>query len=123
MKAAFATWENRIAPLFDAARYVHIVQIDCGRIASQRCERLRSDTPARKVMHMAELGVDMLICGAISKPVHAILSAQGIRVISFVSGDLHEIIQAWIAGKIGDNSFAMPGQRGGLSGRKDSGNE
>lgn len=111
MNVAFATWDNRIAPLFDAARQLHIVKIDAGAITSEHCERLRSDTPARKVMHIAELGVDILVCGAISKPVHAMLSAQGIRVISFVSGDLRDIIRAWLTGNIGDNSFAMPGQR------------
>ena len=111
MMVAFATWDNRIAPLFEAARQLHLVEIDAGREATERCERLRCDTPASKVMHIAELDVDVLICGAISKPVHAMLSAQGIRVISFVSGDLREVIQACVNGNIKDNCFAMPGQR------------
>lgn len=111
MMVAFATWDNRIAPLFEAARQLHVVEIDAGRHTTERCERLRCDTPASKVLQIAELGADALICGAISKPVHAMLSAQGIRVFSFVSGDLREVIEACLNGNIEDNCFAMPGQR------------
>jgi predicted Fe-Mo cluster-binding NifX family protein len=111
LKAALATWDHRIAPLFDAVREVHVVEVDSGRIVSEQWEQIKSGTPAQIVMRLAELGVEMVICGAISKPVHAILSAQEIRVISFVSGDEREILHAWIAGNIGDHRFAMPGHR------------
>ncbi|MDA8138846.1 MAG: hypothetical protein M0036_09350 [Desulfobacteraceae bacterium] len=111
MKAAFATWGDRIAPLFDAARQIQIVQMDSGRIVCQSCDQFIVETPPQKVLHLAELGIDVVVCGAITKPLHAMLCAQGLRVISFVSGDLKEVIQALRSGKISDICYAMPGHR------------
>jgi predicted Fe-Mo cluster-binding NifX family protein len=111
LKAAFATWNNRIAPVFDAVHQIHIVEAEAGRIAVERSVRFQNDTPVQKVLRLAELGVAILICGAISKPIHGILTAQGIKVVPFVAGDLHQVIQAWLKGTLTDACFAMPGHR------------
>lgn len=111
MKAAFATWNNRIAPVFDAVHQVHIVETEARRITAERSIRFNNDTPVQKVLRLAELGVEILICGAISKPIHGILTAQGIKVVDFVAGDLQQVIQAWLEGTLTDACFAMPGQR------------
>lgn len=111
MKAAFATWNNRIAPVFDAARQAQLVEADSGVISAERLELFKEDMPVQKVLCLVEWGVGTLVCGAVSTAVHAMLRAQGIRVIPFVSGDLRDVIQAWISGKIEDHAFAMPGHR------------
>lgn len=116
MKAAFATWNNRIAPQFDAARQVHIVDAYAGAIAVERMETFRSQVPIEKVSRLVDLGVDTLVCGAISRPIQALLAAQGIRVVPFVSGDLSAVIRAWLDGGHAYASFAMPGH-GARSGR------
>ncbi len=110
MKAAFATWNNRIAPVFDAVEHMHIVEIESGRVAAEHLERFGSDTPVKKVLHLVEWGVDTLVCGAVSQPVRSILIAQGIEVVDFVAGDLHQVVHAWLNGTISDPSFAMPGR-------------
>jgi hypothetical protein len=35
MKAAFASWENRIAPVFDIARQIRVVESEVGRIVGE----------------------------------------------------------------------------------------
>jgi predicted Fe-Mo cluster-binding NifX family protein len=109
MKAAFATWNNRIAPQFDAARQACIVEARGGAIADERLETFRSQLPIAKVSRLVELGVGTLVCGAISRPIQALLAAQGIRVVPFVSGDLRAVIRAWINGGEEYAAFAMPG--------------
>jgi predicted Fe-Mo cluster-binding NifX family protein len=109
MKAAFATWNDRIAPVFDVAREIRVVDAESGRITGESRETLSSDLPVQKALRLAELGVDALICGAISRPLHAMISGYGIRVIAFVAGDLREVIRAWLKGRLTSQSFAMPG--------------
>jgi predicted Fe-Mo cluster-binding NifX family protein len=109
MKAAFAVWDSRIAPVFDVARQIHIVEAESGRIVGEAQEDLADDMPAQKARRLAELGVDTLVCGAISRPMQVMVAAYGIRVIPFVTGDLREVIRAWLSGRIEDDLFTMPG--------------
>lgn len=113
MKAAFATWNNRIAPQFDAAGHACIVEVHSGAIVAEHLEAFRTKLPVKKVRHLVALGVETLVCGAISRPIQALLTAQGICVVPFVAGELGEVIQAWIEGGLGKGLYAMPGHRGG----------
>jgi len=109
MKTAFAYWDNRIAPVFDIARQIHVVEAESGRIVAETEEVLADDLPVQKVIRLAELGVGALVCGAISRPLHEMVAAYGIEVIPFVAGDLSEVIQAWLSDRLEHNAFAMPG--------------
>lgn len=109
MKAAFTYWENRIAPVFDVARQIHIVEAESGQIVAESEEVLANDLPVQKAIRLADLGVAMLVCGAISRPLQAMVSAYGIMVVPFIAGDLCDVVQAWLRGKLERDAFAMPG--------------
>jgi predicted Fe-Mo cluster-binding NifX family protein len=109
MKTAFAHWENRIAPVFDTARRICVVESESGRIVRETQETLPPDLPVRKALRLMELGVAALVCGAISRPIHGLVAAYGIRVVPFVAGDLREVIRAWLDGTLERGAFAMPG--------------
>jgi predicted Fe-Mo cluster-binding NifX family protein len=118
MKTAFTYWDNRIAPVFDIARQIRIVESEADRIVGESEELLEDGLPVRKVINLAQLGVATLVCGAISRPLHDMVMSNGIRVIPFVAGDLGDVIQAWLGGTLDNDSFSMPGccgrGRGGL---------
>jgi hypothetical protein len=65
--------------------------------------------PSQKALRLAELGVDTLVCGAISRPLASMVAAYGIETVAFVAGDLTDVIQAWRDGTLGGGRFAMPG--------------
>jgi predicted Fe-Mo cluster-binding NifX family protein len=109
MKAAFSVWNARIAPVFDTARLVHIVEAESGRLVGESDETLPGDLPAQQVTRLAELGVGTLVCGAISWPLHGMVMAAGIEVIPFITGTVSEVMQAWLRGTMGQRHFAMPG--------------
>ena len=117
MKTAFAAWNNRIAPVFDVARHIHIVETESGRIVKEAREELTDDAPARKALYLAELDIGSLVCGAISRPLQEMVAAYGIRVVSFVAGDLRKVIEAWRRGRLEKDVFAMPGCCGRGRGR------
>jgi predicted Fe-Mo cluster-binding NifX family protein len=118
-KTAFSAWDNRIAPVFDAARQIHVVEAESGKVIAEAEELLGSDLPVQKALRLAELGISTLICGAISRTLREMVAANGIRVISFVTGELREVIRAWLAGGLDATAFAMPGcgGRGRFQGR------
>jgi predicted Fe-Mo cluster-binding NifX family protein len=109
MKAAFVTWNDRIAPVFDVARHVRLVEVEADQVVRADDRTLPENPPAGRAAHLAELGVTVLVCGAISRPLELMVAARGIQVIPFVVGDLTEVIQAWIGGRLEDERFAMPG--------------
>lgn len=109
MKTAFAYWDNRIAPVFDIARQIYVVETESGRIIAETEELFANDMQAKKVFRIVELGISTLVCGAISRPLHAMIIGSGIRVICFVAGDLRRIIKAWLDGNLESGKFAMPG--------------
>jgi len=108
-KAAFAAWDDRIAPVFDAARQIYLVEVRAGQVVSETQEVLADHLPVQRALRLAELGVGTLVCGAISRPLHDMVVANGIRVIPFVAGDLGDVVRAWLAGIHDWDVFAMPG--------------
>ncbi len=111
-KAAFAAWDKRIAPVFDVVRQIHVVEANAGQVVRETQESLADDLPVQRALHLAELGIDILVCGAISRTLHDMVAANGIRIIPFVAGGLREVIQAWLAGGLDWQTFAMPGCHG-----------
>ena len=83
MKAAFACWQNRIAPVFDVARHVRLVEAASGRIISETDAELPGDSPDEKALHLAGFGVDTLVCGAISRFVQAVIAAMQAHAARF----------------------------------------
>jgi predicted Fe-Mo cluster-binding NifX family protein len=109
MKTAFSSWNNRIAPVFDVARQIFLVEIDADRITGEVEETIPPDDLAAKAQCLAGLGVNTLVCGAITRPMQGLVTSYGIKVIPFVAGELREVVHAWIEGRIHDELFAMPG--------------
>jgi len=109
MKAAFAVWDKRIAPVFDVARQIHLVEAEVGNILAETQESIPEEMTTQKALRLAQLGAETLVCGAISRPTQAMVEAYGIRVIPFVAGDLREVIHAWLSDSLENGLFAMPG--------------
>jgi predicted Fe-Mo cluster-binding NifX family protein len=111
MKTAFAVWNNRIAPVFDVARRVIVVGSAAAGRDVQTQVLLTGDPPLQKALQLSELGVDCLVCGAISRPLKAVLIARGIQVVACVAGDVQAVIDAWRREPGAIESFAMAGRR------------
>jgi predicted Fe-Mo cluster-binding NifX family protein len=111
MKTAFAVWNNRIAPVFDVARRVIMVESTAAGKDAQTPVVLAGDPPLQKVQQLSDLGVGRLVCGAISRGLEAVLTARGIQVTAYVAGDVQAVIDAWQRRHFEIESYAMPGRR------------
>ena len=85
MKVAFSHWNHRIAPVFDTARHIHVIEIDAGKILNETQETLPADMIVQKSLQLVELGIGALVCGAVSRPMYDMINAYGIRVTAFVT--------------------------------------
>lgn len=112
MRIAIPHWQGRISPVFDAARKVLVVEI--GEDGQQRREqhRLRKMDVAARAEEFLRLGADVLLCGAISAPLEAALTAHRIQVIGFLSGPVEQVLAAFLDHELSDSVFGMPGLRG-----------
>ena len=109
MRIAVAYWNNRIAPVFDVARNIDVLEVVDGAVAAESHELLPDPQPVQKAATLARMGVNVLICGAISAPVQEMVKAYGITVYPFVAGDLEQVKRAWLANGLRGGAYAMPG--------------
>jgi predicted Fe-Mo cluster-binding NifX family protein len=109
MRIAVPVWAGRISPVFDVAR--RLVLADCVEGAeSRRSEVDLEDTEVPlRAKRVAALGVDVLICGAVSRQLTWLLAGEGVRVISQMCGRVDQVIQAYLSGGLGEGAFLMPG--------------
>lgn len=109
MKVAIPDWQGRVSPVFDVAEEVLLVDLDDGEKNIRRTESLGSTLPHDRTRRLGELGVNVLVCGAISWPLEALLTASGIQVIPLVCGEVEEVLLAFRNGMLEEERFAMPG--------------
>lgn len=65
---------------------------------------LSEQDPIRRVQQIAGLGVQTLVCGAVSGFVHRMFQHRGIQVIGWVIGDTHEVLQSYRRGTLSDGA-------------------
>ncbi len=118
MKVALACWNQRIAPVFDVAGEIRVIEVETGRIVGDIRQVLPQETAWQKAKRLKALKVDTLICGAISRPMQEYIAREGIKVCSFVAGNLDRVVESWLQGGLDDNPFVMPGCGGNCRRRR-----
>ena len=109
MIVAFARWNDRIAPVFDTAGEVLIVNAGKDQVTEEFSEKVTAGSVLEKTAQLKAVGVETLVCGAISRVAKEQVEAQGIVVVSFISGEIHDVLQAWLNNEIERDIYAMPG--------------
>ena len=107
---------GRVSPVFDVARLLLLVDIEGSREVARSDQIVEPSDPFALAHRFRQLGVTVLICGAISKPVKAVLRAEGIKVIDQVCGNSEAILQAFQEGRLGEQAFLMPGCKAAAEG-------
>ena len=111
MRVAIPQWRGRVAPVFDVAGHLLLVDIDDSHETRREQRRMVKNQGPERAAELAACGVEVLICGAISAPLQSRIAASGVRVIAFLCGGVDEVLAAFLTGRLSDPSFAMPGCR------------
>jgi predicted Fe-Mo cluster-binding NifX family protein len=109
MKIAISHWENRVSPVFDVSDKLLLVEIENGKEINRIGNVLTCHGPIERAREVYHLGTQVLLCGAISRPIQTALNTIGVQVIGFICGNLDDVLNAYIKGHLADKCFQMPG--------------
>ena len=109
MNVLLSTDGDRISPVLDAARHFLLVGASAEGARIHKQVYIAEADPIAKAKRIVELGASVLICGAISWPLEALLTSAGMRVIPNTCGPLDEILTAHFSGALTAQAFLMPG--------------
>ena len=109
MRIAIPIWEDWVSPVLDTASRLLIVEVEAQREASRFETYLDELNLSRRCSRIQGLGIDVMICGAISRPFSARLAATGIHIIPGISGHPEHVLKAYLQGNLYHSKFLMPG--------------
>jgi len=111
MKLAIPIWEGKISPVFDTASRLLVLHLEDKQEISRFETYMDEGDLTRKCIRIQGLGVDILICGAISRHFYRMLVAGGTNIIPWISGCTEDVLEAYMKGKLSNPKFLMPGCR------------
>lgn len=111
-KVGIAHHLGYVSPVFDVARHFLSVSVKDGQGQVRQEATLETSDPFLRAQVIKDLGVDVVVCGAISRAYEMALSAKGIGVIGSICGPIEEVLSAFLDGTLGDSKFLMPGCSG-----------
>jgi predicted Fe-Mo cluster-binding NifX family protein len=109
MRVAIPISNDRVSPVFDAASRLVLVDVENGVERARREETLSESFLPRRARRLAELGVTVLICGAVSRLLASMLASSGVTVIPWTAGPVNDVVAAYLKGKLPDPRWLMPG--------------
>ena len=116
MRLALPIWDDRVSPVLDTASRLLLIEAKDGAEISRSEILLDEQELARRCLRIKALGVNVLICGAVSRPFLSMLAAAEITLIPEISGTAEEVLEAYLKGTLFRAKFLMPGcKRGKLS--------
>lgn len=109
MKVALPIWNSRVSPVFDTAERMLIIDFNGDSVAGSEEYQFHDVFPPLRSRELCDIGVDVLICGAISNPLAGMIQDAGIRLLPWISGEVDEVIDAFRRGELSDSRYFMPG--------------
>ncbi len=112
VRIAVPIWKGRISPVLDVAERLLVVDVDAGREVSRSLEEVGPGLLPQRVRRLSDLGVEVVICGTVSRPMVNMLSALRITVFPCMRGDVDKVIRSVVSDGVPDSRFFMPGYDG-----------
>ena len=92
--------ENRVAYRLDCADTIVVARKDRKGKVQQEEVVLSARDAIRRVQQISDLGIETLICGAVSGFVFRMFQHHGIQVIGGVIGDAQDVLQHYVNGNL-----------------------
>ena len=109
MKIAIPIYNDSISNVFDFAHKLLLVEIENCREVGRSEVALQVQSLPERAGSLKPLGVDVLLCGAISRALANMVTASGIEVLPYVTGPVDDVLQAYLTGRLIQPRFIMPG--------------
>ena len=109
IRIAIPIWDDCVSPAFDFARRLIIVDIEDGREATRSEIMLLPESASQRAERLRDLGVAILICGAISRDLVGWVARGDIEILPYVSGPIDKVLKAYVSGQLANPRFVLPG--------------
>ena len=109
MKVAVTVWEDRVSPVFDSAKNLLIAEIENARVMKTRYQQFDPEMVFQLAQMLKDHQVDAIICGAVSEGPANLLEAAGFELISFIAGDVDQVLENFIKDQPVWTELIMPG--------------
>jgi len=108
-KIAIPMWRGRVSPVMDTAEQLIVIDFKDNIEIARSEVGLSGGEYIRRAAEISEHGVDVLLCGMISRSFEESLESSGVEVVSQLCGNVECVLQAFIDGSIDTGGFDMPG--------------
>lgn len=109
---ALSVWKDYISTVFDTAEQLLVLELDGTEHPKRTTVKMNTADIAGRASQLKEKRIEVLICGAISRPLEASLTSLGIKVHAFIRGPVEEVLAAYQNGDLDQAAFALPGCQG-----------
>lgn len=109
MRIAMPVASERISPVLDAANIVMLIELRNDDVLRRETRAIASMSFCDLIAFFTSIQIDIMICGALSRPLHRALVCAGIKVIPWKSGMIDEILAAYLGNSLDRKQFSMPG--------------
>jgi predicted Fe-Mo cluster-binding NifX family protein len=110
MKVAIPVYGDYVSNVFDFAHRLLLVDIENGQETKRYEVELKSRSLPERAGQLKNLGVDVIVCGAVSRLLANMVTQLGIEVLSYVTGHVNSVLSAYITGQLIRPEFSMPGR-------------
>lgn len=93
---AVPVYQERVSPLLDVAKKFAVYEIIAGEIKQKIIADIHSDDEAERFGKLKEIGVSLIIGGAVSSFISELINTKGIRLVSWISGPVDDIIELYL---------------------------
>jgi predicted Fe-Mo cluster-binding NifX family protein len=109
MRIAMPVWSDRISPVLDVARELVLVDIKRKQVMDRKILAIDGNRFSEIAYMLNRNNVDIVLCGALSDVLFNTLRRRGIRVQCWLTGEIDDILDAFISGRLRDPRYRMPG--------------
>jgi predicted Fe-Mo cluster-binding NifX family protein len=99
-----------VAPCLEYSATIAIFSVEDGKVIDQLDFPISSRNPLDRIRLLRDQKVDTIICGGVQDVFEDLVRACGIRLISWVSGNIEELLGLFLKGRL------APGRRSGQTG-------
>ncbi len=99
-KVAIPHYQDEVAPCFEATAAITIFTVHRRKVVKKTSFSLQSREALDRVRLLRDQEVGTLICGGLQASFEDLLRASGIRVFSWVSGRVDELLVLFLEGQL-----------------------
>jgi predicted Fe-Mo cluster-binding NifX family protein len=115
MKVALTVWEDTVSTVCDFSSRLLVFDVMGHEVKNKSFIPFKNGLLPARVNQLKALGVEVLLCGAISQPLERMIRASGVKVIPCLRGSIEDVIAAYLVDGLSDARFILPGFGPGAS--------